>query len=68
VHVSVGELIMTVGWTGHVEPPSPAGAHLHFQMQLGPGGPLVCPQPALAGWANGVAIDPFALPRTGCTS
>jgi murein DD-endopeptidase MepM/ murein hydrolase activator NlpD len=68
VHVSVGELIMTSGWTGHVSPPGPGGAHLHLQMRLGPGGDLVCPQPALQGWAAGIAYDPSALPRTGCTN
>jgi murein DD-endopeptidase MepM/ murein hydrolase activator NlpD len=68
VHVSVGELIMTVGWTGSVQPPGPAGAHLHLQMQLGSDGPYVCPQQALVGWAQGVAYDPASLPQTGCSN
>jgi murein DD-endopeptidase MepM/ murein hydrolase activator NlpD len=66
--VAVGELVMISGWTGHVEPAGPAGAHLHLQMRLGADGPLVCPQPALAAWSRGEAVDPLTLPTGGCIS
>jgi hypothetical protein len=67
VHVAVGEMIMVSGWSGHVDPPTPAGAHLHFQMDV-PGIGLVCPQQALVAWANGQAVDPRLLPTSGCTT
>lgn len=66
--VSAGELVMHSGFTGHVEPPGPGGAHLHVQIQLGSGG-LVCPQTWLDALFRGQ--DPPAvasLPTTGCTN
>jgi murein DD-endopeptidase MepM/ murein hydrolase activator NlpD len=66
-HVTVGELIMRSGWSGHVEPPGPAGAHLHLQLRV-PGIGLVCPQPALVAWSQGQAVNPFTLPASGCTN
>lgn len=68
VKVPAGQPVMLSGYSGHVVPAGPAGAHVHIQIKLGADGPLVCPQPALAGWLQGVPIDPRSLPRSGCTS
>lgn len=38
--VEAGELIGVSGWSGHVDPPGPAGAHLHVQLTRG--GSRVC--------------------------
>jgi murein DD-endopeptidase MepM/ murein hydrolase activator NlpD len=66
--VAPRQLIMRSGWSGHVVPTGPSGAHLHFQINL-PGHPSSsCPQPALAAWAAGEGIDLQTLPSTGCVS
>jgi hypothetical protein len=64
--VSAGELVMHSGFTGHVEPPGPGGAHLHVQIQVAGGG-LVCPQSWLDALYRGQqppAVD--SLPSAGC--
>jgi murein DD-endopeptidase MepM/ murein hydrolase activator NlpD len=67
VHVEAGDPIMISGFSGAVVPEGPAGAHLHFQIQLDHGaGPLVCPQAALQAWASGQVLDVRTLPTTGC--
>jgi murein DD-endopeptidase MepM/ murein hydrolase activator NlpD len=63
--VRVGDPIMISGYTGTVDPPGPAGAHLHLQIDYQ--GHHLCPQPALAAWARGEALDPTTLPSTGCS-
>lgn len=59
--VSAGTPIMISGNTGNSD-----GAHLHLQIRL-PSDVYVCPQSALVGWANGQTVNPFDLPRTGCS-
>ena len=66
--VAAGQLIMRSGWSGNVVPSGPAGAHLHFQIDIpGHAGP-VCPQPALTAWAAGQRYDPRRLPASGCVA
>lgn len=50
--VGRGQRIGTVGWTGHVVPKSPAGAHLHYEVR-----------PAGAG--HGSALNPARFMREG---
>jgi murein DD-endopeptidase MepM/ murein hydrolase activator NlpD len=66
--VATGQLILRSGWSGHVAPAGPAGAHLHFQINLPGHASSSCPQPALAAWAIGESIDLQTLPTTGCVS
>jgi murein DD-endopeptidase MepM/ murein hydrolase activator NlpD len=65
--VSVGDLIMISGFSGAVDPPGPAGAHLHLQMPLGPNGPLLCPQQAVREWSLGNPVSSVELPTSGCS-
>jgi hypothetical protein len=57
---------MHSGYTGHVDPPGPAGAHLH--LQIGVNGRFVCPQSFLVGLAKGSPVAPAALPDAGCVA
>lgn len=66
--VAAGQLVMHSGWTGRVEPPSPAGAHLHVQITL-PSGTTVCPQAWLdAVWRRSRPPAVSELPSKGCTN
>jgi hypothetical protein len=66
--VLVGQLVMHSGWTGHVIPAGPAGAHLHVQIRLA-SGVNVCPQDWLdALWRGSPPPDPTSLPSQGCTN
>jgi hypothetical protein len=65
--VEVGDLIMVSGFTGAVDPPGSAGAHLHLQMRLGAGGPYLCPQRAMEAWSHGDPLSSVELPSTGCS-
>lgn len=64
--VAAGQPVGLSGWTGNVVPLSPAGAHLHFEVD-GPGGP-VCPQALLRAWAAGVPLSPAAAPAGPCAA
>jgi murein DD-endopeptidase MepM/ murein hydrolase activator NlpD len=66
--VTTGQLIMRSGWSGAVVPSGPAGAHLHFQINLPGRSSSSCPQPALAAWAAGRDADLRQLPSAGCVS
>ena len=59
--VTAGELIMASGNTGNSE-----GPHLHLQIR-NPDGALLCPQPLLEAWRNGIGLSPIAAPTSGCT-
>ncbi len=64
--VNAGQLIMHSGYTGHVDPPGPAGAHLHVQITVN--GQNLCPQSLLVAIAKGGDIpDIKTLPSSGCT-
>jgi murein DD-endopeptidase MepM/ murein hydrolase activator NlpD len=63
--VKAGQLIMHSGYTGHVDPPGPAGAHLHLGIAVN--GQNVCPQRLLIGIATGSVPNIKSLPSTGCT-
>ena len=67
-HVVAGQLILRSGWSGHVLPAGPGGAHLHFQINLPGRSSSSCPQPALSAWADGRTIDLQSLPTQGCVS
>lgn len=65
-HVTAGQTIGIVGWTGNVQPPGPAGAHLHFGITAGGG--ARCPQGFLVALHGGESPPaPPALPTSGCT-
>jgi murein DD-endopeptidase MepM/ murein hydrolase activator NlpD len=66
--VATGQVILRSGWSGHVLPAGPAGAHLHFQINVPGRTSSSCPQPALAAWAAGRTIDLQALTTSGCVS
>jgi murein DD-endopeptidase MepM/ murein hydrolase activator NlpD len=66
--VAAGQLLLRSGWSGAVVPSGPAGAHLHFQINLPGVSSTSCPQPALAAWASGRDVDLRQLPTTGCVS
>jgi murein DD-endopeptidase MepM/ murein hydrolase activator NlpD len=59
--VAAGQLIMLAGATGNAQ-----GAHVHFQIR-NPAGTLVCPQPLLEAWWNGIGLSPVGAPTGGCT-
>ncbi|MDF1598095.1 MAG: peptidoglycan DD-metalloendopeptidase family protein [Acidimicrobiia bacterium] len=59
--VTPGQLIMTSGNTGNSEAP-----HLHLQIR-NPDGALICPQPLLEAWWNGIGLNPATAPTSGCT-
>jgi murein DD-endopeptidase MepM/ murein hydrolase activator NlpD len=63
--VSAGVLIMHSGYTGHVIPAGPNGAHLHLQIEIN--GRNYCPQNLFVAIAEGKAIDLTSLPTSGCT-
>lgn len=66
--VSAGELVMHSGYTGHVEPSGPGGAHLHVQIRVAGGG-LVCPQTWLDALFHGQEPPAVgSLPSAGCTN
>lgn len=66
--VAAGQLVMHSGYTGHVEPAGPGGAHLHVQITL-PSGTGVCPQDWLdAIWRGSPPPAMATLPSTGCTN
>jgi murein DD-endopeptidase MepM/ murein hydrolase activator NlpD len=64
--VAAGQLVMYSGWTGHVIPAGPEGAHLHFAIRDS-SGVSRCPQLAIEAWAQGRAVDMNRLPTSGCT-
>ncbi len=66
--VAAGQVIMRSGWSGHVLPSGPAGAHLHFQINLAGHAGSSCPHAALVAWAAGRQIDLRSLAATGCVS
>jgi hypothetical protein len=62
--VAAGTQILGSGWSGSVDPPGPAGAHLHVQIRWH--GQLLCPQPvidALAAGHNPPALDTLSTTR-----
>jgi hypothetical protein len=60
--VGSGDQIGVSGWSGHVDPPGPGGAHLHLQLRRN--GRLTCLQPVLdALAAGGVPPDLGRLPQ-----
>lgn len=59
--VTAGQLIMASGNTGNSQAP-----HLHLQIRS-PDGALICPQPLLEAWWNGIGLSPIAAPTSGCT-
>ena len=61
--VSAGQVIMHSSWTGNVQPPGPAGTHLHQGVHRN--GVQVCPQPMFAAIYDGRAVDIAALPGLG---
>ena len=61
VAVTAGELVMTAGSTGNAVSP-----HLHFQIRS-PNGALVCPQPLLEAWHQGIGLSPVTAAQSGCT-
>lgn len=66
--VEAGELVMHSGWTGHVIPAGPQGAHLHVQVRTA-SGELACPQEWLdALWRGSEPPAPADLPTAGCTN
>lgn len=66
--VAPGQLVMHSGFTGHVEPAGPSGAHLHVQIKSA-SGMVVCPQEWLdALWRGSTPPPVSALPSSGCTN
>jgi len=66
--VTAGQLVMHSGYTGHVIPAGPAGAHLHVGINV-PDVGAVCPQTwLLALWEGKPAPALASLPTSGCTS
>jgi murein DD-endopeptidase MepM/ murein hydrolase activator NlpD len=63
--VSSGQVIMHSSWTGNVQPPGPAGAHLHQGVRRN--GIQVCPQAMFVAIAGGRPVDIEGLPITECT-
>ncbi len=65
--VRIGESIMTMGYSGNVEPEGTGGTHLHFAIRT-PSGQLICPQPFLREWYEGRDTSPRDTSRhtTSC--
>lgn len=55
--VTAGTHILESGWSGGVDPPGPAGAHLHVQIRWH--GHLACPQPVIDALAAGQHPPPL---------
>jgi murein DD-endopeptidase MepM/ murein hydrolase activator NlpD len=63
--VSAGQVIMHSSWTGNVQPPGPAGTHLHQGVRRN--GAELCPQPLFQAIADRRPVDIKALPSSGCS-
>lgn len=67
--VTAGDLILTTGWSGRVEPAGPAGAHLHLEIRAAqdPRDAHRCPGPWLTALRDRTQPPPFNhLPTSGC--
>jgi murein DD-endopeptidase MepM/ murein hydrolase activator NlpD len=60
--VGAGEAVLLSGDSGNS-----TGPHLHLQIGA-PSGALVCPQPLLQAWFEGVPLSPREAPAEGCSS
>lgn len=65
--VQPGQLIMHSSYTGNVDPPGPAGTHLHLAIEVD--GTQFCPQGLFKSIADGSPIqDVSTLAKSGCTN